>query len=197
MAQTLSQAFLSSPIKFLTKFAVSMDFSQNLHAGLQRFKVEDQLQNDIVISGAPAGGQDTFPAYFLPYSDNTVWQIRLGSDADIMFTPALTGCSFFVGGKRKNPMISHMNFQDESGGIDQERIDYNAQSLFDHAITGIPSALRKADYVPDGESAQDHRVYVIGIREKRGLASSKKWRMYRMKHDPMQKTVSEPPNCFG
>jgi hypothetical protein len=40
-------------------------------------------------------------------------------------------------------------------------------------------AVRKADYVPDGDFAADNRLLVVGVRGVLG------WYMYRMKHDAM------------
>lgn len=191
----LNGEFTRDPVAFLTKRALAFDYTHAV-AGINQWVIEyDANMPPAILRLATAHDTHTFSAYFLPYSDNNSHQLTLGSMANIMFTPPLTGCSFVIDKKWYTPMISHHNRQDAGGGIDQVAVDAAITSVHGtETTTGCCSVtanyytVRKDDYVPHGASSQDHRLYVVGVRGKLG------WYMYRMKHDPSLNTVVEAPN---
>lgn len=180
------------PVGYLSRNVIAIDYS-NAVAGVNRWVlVLDGGVPPAMLRLARGDEVDTFAAYFLPYSDNNSHHIRLGSAANLMFTPPLTGCSFAIENKWYTPMVSHHNRQTAGGSIDQPAVNTAITNLHGASrgflsISANYYAVRKSDYVPDGEDAQNHRLYVVGVYGNLG------WTMYRMKHDPMAGVVVEAP----
>jgi hypothetical protein len=191
----LNGEFTRDPVAFLTNHALAIDYTHAV-AGINQWVVEyDADAPPAMLRRATAHDNHTFSAYFLRYTDNNSHQLILGSMANLMFTPPLTGCSFVVDKKWYSPMVSHHNRQGGGGGIDQVAVDAAITTAHGpETTTGCCSVtanyypVRKDDYVPIGQSAQDHRLYVVGVRGKLG------WYMYRMKHDIASNAVVEAPN---
>lgn len=183
------------PAAFLGQTAVAFDYAGAV-SGVNQWVVEDHQIDGVapIVRLKKAADASGFAAYFLPYADNQTYQLTLGSAADIMFTPPLTGCSFFIDKKWWDPTVSHINQQTGLGGIDQMAIDTSAQGVYgSQQWTGLRlvanyHGVRKYDYTPSGESPQNHRLYVVGVRGSLG------WYLYRMKHDPATCTVVEAPS---
>ncbi|HEX8440334.1 hypothetical protein [Archangium sp.] len=69
-------------------------------------------QHDTVVRFHPEPGANRFPAYFLPWRQNQITCIELGTQADFFFTSMLTGCSVYVStspGKPMKPWVYHAN----------------------------------------------------------------------------------------
>lgn len=188
-----STEFLRDPVAFLTRNAIAIDYT-GCGGGVNQVVVEDYGQGlaKQLRKSKPSDGS-SFAAYFLPYADGQTFQITLGNQANIMFTPPLTGCSFFIDKNWWSPTVAHVNRQTALGGIDQVAIDTSARTIFGPQYSGLQIVanyygVRKDDYTPHGESAQNNRLYVVGVRGTLG------WYLYRMKHDPMTNEVVEAPN---
>ncbi|WP_338846940.1 hypothetical protein V8J88_24635 [Massilia sp. W12] len=186
--------FLRDPVGFLGSKAIAFS-SVGAQSGLNRWVLEAEGDiPPIMLRIAKESDKDTFPAYYLPYQTNSSCQIQLGDQASFMFTPPLTGCTFVIDKKWFTPMVAHYNYQTEKGDIDQDQINQNVRSDFGPATSGkiFVSAnyypVTKSDYVPEDEDAQNHRLYVVGVRGKTG------WTMYRMKHDPFSGEIKEAPS---
>lgn len=185
--------FQRDAVAFLAHNAIALDFT-GCASGLNQFVIEDHGEGIAkVLRQALATDPSSFAGYYLPYGAGQTFQITLGSGAQFMFTEALTGCSFFVDRKWTTPTVSHINRQTAAGGIDQPAIDTSATAVFGSAkysglhLVANYLSVKKDDYTPTGESPQDNRLYVVGVRKTLG------WYLYRMKHDPMTAEVIAPP----
>lgn len=189
----INSQLTQDPIGFLTRQAIAIDYTGCV-SGINQCVLESFGAGVVPILRLKTAADATgFSAYFLPYADGQTHQLTLGNAADLMFTPPLTGCSFFLDKKWWNPTVSHINRQTALGGIDQPAIDQSAQGVHGQQYWGLKLvanyySVRKDDYTPAGQSAQDHRLYIFGTRGKLG------WYLYRMKHDPMTDQVIEAPN---
>ncbi|HQT90127.1 MAG TPA: hypothetical protein PK677_16585 [Acidiphilium sp.] len=114
---------------------------------------------------------NAFKAYYLPYTNNKTKQMNLGIHANFFITDKIDGCTFASGiNGGQNPLVVHINKQDNSGLIDQTRIDNKVSRLFG---TQLYSQLSLPDYISPEEvlakadnnapNAKTH-VTVIGIR---------------------------------
>lgn len=192
----INTQFTRDPIHYLTNTAIAIDttFMTN---GLQNYVLEDHGYGLVpILRPKTQNDASGFPVYFLQYMTNSTFQLKLGRDAKIMITPPLTGCSFFIQNKWWNPTVSHINRQDHMGATNQWAIDQDAQfNVYGKAqqvnqgtrIVVNYYSLRKDDYVPMGQNAQNHRTYIVGIR--RRLT----WIIYKMKHDVGAGQVTEAP----
>jgi hypothetical protein len=72
----------------------------------------------------PFSQYETLPAFWLPYSPNTVHRAQVDSMAPFVLTASMTGCTFgTVTYKNGTTEICHANYQDdESGQLDKGRM---------------------------------------------------------------------------
>lgn len=59
-----------------------------------------------------ASGRGLIRAYFLPWRENQVTCLPLGSKADFFFTTTLEGCSLYIGGDERSPVVFQGNARD-------------------------------------------------------------------------------------
>jgi hypothetical protein len=62
-----------------------------------------------------------FRAFWLPWQPNQTKLLDLSNEADYLFMPAFTGCTFAAKGQ-PNPRVGHFNYLDSEGMIDPEAI---------------------------------------------------------------------------
>ena len=123
-------------------------------------------------------------AYWLSWGENQALQLRLGKSASYLFTPSLTGCSFFVGRKWYSPLVAHVNYVGADSQIDQQRVDVAAELAF----TKTPYSLKPDDYGHE-TGVMNPPVIVFGVRKFWG------WYIYwtRQDWDPKGGNQITPP----
>lgn len=178
--------FEKGALAFLGSKGFACNYTPPAQGNVALYVFEDLGEMGLALRNAQMGENPCFSAYYLPYSDNATHSLRLGGDAKYMITPALTGCTFIVDNKWNNPTVGHLNWQGHDGTIDQDRIDQEVANTprfeFPTSYRGVVAnyyAVKKADYVPEGEHPQAHRLFIMGIRYKLG------WYFYRVKHKPV------------
>ena len=102
--------------------------------------------------------------YWLPYDQDFKHVVVLESDADVMFTPAMDGCSFgFTNHGGGVYSASHGNLQTPMGRIDEAGL---RQGMRFHKST-----LHKSDYM-NVPGQTDVKVTMVGVRK------GNKWRFF-------------------
>ncbi len=186
--------FLRDPVGFMSTYAVAINYRDAGPAPNRFYFQKHGAGMPVVLEMAKPADGDVISAYWLPYRDNGTFSLQLGSRTSFLFTPPMTGCSFFIDRKWWSPTVAHINQQNGGGAIDQAAIDADATHILGPQtnqggmfVTANYYAVRKDDYVPHGGNAQDHRIIVFGVRSKLG------WYLYRTKHDIGNCVVSEAP----
>ncbi|MBN8467967.1 hypothetical protein JYJ95_15705 [Corallococcus exiguus] len=123
------------------------------------------------------GGQGK-RAYLLPWHEEGVCWMQLGTDADYFFTDVMTGCTFGVGGDSRKPVVLHSNVGDSTRRAAQtlEHLKYVTQRL-PVGVQASPVTLygKERQYISDLERAKTQRMgfdaagttaNIVGWREK-------------------------------
>lgn len=116
--------------------------------------------------GSPGRSTSTyshqFPAFYLPWQPNQHFVLDLDGQADHLFTPGLSGCTFAaVGGNQ--PKVGHFNYL-------RPNTDSVSRSRTRAAVTrefgaGQPDAyLKKSMYLTPDDAAQRY-VFIVGWRD--------------------------------
>ena len=118
-------------------------------------------------------------AYYLPWDNNRHYETKLGNAADYMFTPTLDGCSFVIG-SGTSPRVSHLNYQNREGRVDQPRIKEKIRKVFGDEGKK-PTKLTLADYSPNSHAeklaGKTTMLTVAGFRD----TASNTWSFYYQK----------------
>ena len=102
-----------------------------------------------------------FMAFYLPWQPDDHFVIDLDNQADHLFTPGLTGCTFAaIGGAA--PKVGHFNYlRPGTDTVSRSRTRAHVTAEFG---AGRPDAyLKKSMYPTPGDSAQRY-VYIVGFR---------------------------------
>jgi hypothetical protein len=103
-------SLVSDPLAFMQRNFVHVNYG-SANSGLKQFTLNDdfgrhgkaKLPNDSLIDGyyleEGDGGAASFQAYWCAYEESTVHSITVGSQADLMFTATMDGCSLGVGSR--------------------------------------------------------------------------------------------------
>ncbi|MCG5243423.1 hypothetical protein [Azospirillum doebereinerae] len=111
------------------------------------------------------GGAGSWSAYWLPYDQDFKHLVVLDKEADVMFTPAMDGCSFgFSDHGGGTFSASHGNLQTADGRIDEAGL---RQGMRMHATT-----LHKSQYMTAPGATDNIKVTLVGVR------NGKKWRFF-------------------
>jgi hypothetical protein len=115
-------------------------------------------------------GAHPIRAYWVPWSSNTAWSVRLGNDADFFFTPTMDGCSLAIS-SGASPTVTHGNYKGlvNTGAADEAR---TLQQMTDHHTntlgTDVSKTLPKDRYTATAEEKQagtNKLVTVVGFRD--------------------------------
>lgn len=113
---------------------------------------------------------DIFPAYICPLKMNAGSRSFLGTDADIMITAELTGCTFGVGSadpKTGARMVMHANAMDTAtdGGafsVAHQQAQQDVQIM--NGLKGSIDAMWRPNHYKNGPGMEGNSSTVIGIR---------------------------------
>jgi hypothetical protein len=122
-----------------------------------------------------AGTADTIAAYYCPYEDNQALYVYLGDDADYMFTPSVSGCTFGIGSRtdKGGVLVGHANAKqvgteaDDAGAADggraaQAQAQAQADMLSKPKMGDAPRLIVPEDYVL-GDRLK-HVGTIMGVR---------------------------------
>jgi hypothetical protein len=116
-------------------------------------------------------GAHPIRAYWVPWSSNTAWSVRLGDDADFFFTPTMDGCSLAIS-SGASPTVTHGNYKGlvNVAIADQAR---TLQQMTDHHTntlgTDVNRTLLKDTYAAtaqEKEAGTNKLVTVVGFRDR-------------------------------
>lgn len=121
MANGNNKKFLSDPIQFLTENEYcDFDFSGSHSPGNgvydMDFVMDDLLYMKNYNNREHHCGAVPVHAYYLSEHANSVSSMNVDDEADYLFTPLISGCTFAVyGHDRKNILACHINDYDRKG----------------------------------------------------------------------------------
>lgn len=106
-----------------------------------------------------------FPAFYLPWQPNRHFVLDLDDQANYLFTPGLTGCTFAALGGNQ-PKVGHFNYL-------RPNTDTVSKSRTRAAVTrefgaGRPDAYLKKSMYPTPEDAAQRYVFIVGWRDDNG-----------------------------
>jgi hypothetical protein len=126
--------------------------------------------------------ENTVVAYYCPYEDNEANYVFLGDEAEYMFTPSVSGCTFGIGSRtdKGGVLVGHANAK--KIGTEQGREAQQAAQA--SLLTGkkgmgdAPRLISPTDYnmgIPD-----TYRGTIVGVRRSNYAANSsgKAWLFY-------------------
>lgn len=138
----------------------------------------------VVMAGPNTPAKDTFLAYICPFKKDAGALSYLGTDANIMVTAEMSGCTFGIGSacpKTGSRMVMHANSWSEATGEG----DDGAAPQYAHQDATVSSGLRSTDAMwrPNQyrkvNDVADVRSTIIGVRSNRPSA----WNFYAQTYD--------------
>ena len=102
-----------------------------------------------------------FRAFYLPWQPNRHFVLDLDNQANHLFTPGLTGCTFAaVGGV--NPQVGHFNYlRPDTDRVSKTRTRAAVTTAFG---AGRPDAYLKKSMYPTPDDAAQRYVFIVGFR---------------------------------
>lgn len=106
-------------------------------------------------------------AFWVPWSTNSCWSVKLSADADYFFTPTMNGCCLAIS-SGSNPVVTHGNYRN-GNIVDQKRTMDEIRQQHQGLGVGVLKSLEKDTYAATPEEKHeglDNLVTVIGIRNR-------------------------------
>ena len=130
-----TQLFASDPVDFCSKNIVRVSVGGTAVKGnTGQFKLRELSQTGRLPNGSSckvyqieqSTESDKFQAYWCPYGGDSVHSVTLASEADLMLTAKMDGCSFGVGqpGNDGTVRVAHANVQES------EKLNQIAEAMF-------------------------------------------------------------------
>ena len=122
----------------------------------------------LATAGSPwrstSGSSHQFSAFYLPWQPDRHFVIDLNNQANYLFTPGLTGCTFAAisaaGGA--NPQVGHFNYL--RPGTDQVSRGRTRQHVTNVFGAPRPDAYLKKSMYPTPADAAQRYVFIVGFR---------------------------------
>ena len=146
--------------KGLPRLLKHLNLASRLGVSLTR-GVNYYLARRATAADAPA---DTFPAYVCPYGENQGRSVFLGTDATLMFTVEMSGCSFGIGMPNGNGHVLVMHANDIDAGAQYgPRLQDTRQYTRLVSANVYQQALEPGDYRTHDGQTIDTRATVMGL----------------------------------